>query len=226
MTLSGIHYVVPINFQFDEILNNIKTAKENIDQLQISTFNDEESKNLGHMGKYAQERLKYIKSLFSKLQTMAEDFINNRITPINKRTKRGLINAIGYASQFLFGTATDRDIRLIHKHINNQAEYQRLTRTQVNLHSQILNHTIADLASLHNITKTTANAINILKDAMNNQSNVNDYLKTINIQQNIMSELELNLHNVRFDFTTLTLGIDEFLLGYASTNLIQYLVHC
>ena len=94
MTISGIHYVVPIKFHFNEILLNIKTAKENIEQLQISTFSDEKSKELGHMGKYAQERLIYIKSLFSKLETMAEDFINNRITPINRRAKRGLINAV------------------------------------------------------------------------------------------------------------------------------------
>ena len=123
-------------------------------------------------------------------------------------------------SKFLFGKSTDRDIALIHKTISDQQAYMKTTIEQVNVHTEILNHTIANLESLNNITENTIAAVKILKSTMVEQENTNDFLINTNVQQNIISEVELNLHNTRYDLITLVTGVDEMMTGYPSTNII------
>lgn len=61
------------------------------------------------------------------------------------RTKRGLLNIVGKASKFLFGTATDDDLRDVHRLVNQLQERQNRLVTVVSEFTTVVNHTYDEI---------------------------------------------------------------------------------
>ena len=166
-------------------------------------------------------KLNRLDNEFRKLRLSISEFISNRLgpmTPKHQIHKRGLINVLGEISSLLIGTATQRQIDEIHQVITSQNTFKKETLDQLNLHSHILNETIADLASLHSIANQTANALNALQIA-HRESTLISF--KIQILLSILNELDINLNIVRSDYNNIVHGISDFLDGYPSTHIIS-----
>ena len=168
-----------------------------------------------------QVKLDRIYNEFNKIKRSAREFIKNRLgpnQPRHYRTKRAVFNFVGEISNILFGTSTEKSINEIHEEMQKQSNYNMLTANKINLHSQILNETIADLASLHAFANKTTIALKALELAQQESNNINF---KIQIMSSILTELEINLNIVRGDYQNLINGISDFMDSYPSTHIIS-----
>ena len=70
------------------------------------------------------------------------------VHPVHARSKRGLLNALGRASQFLFGTAMDEDVQDLRDRYNKVVTVAAANRKVINMHSQQLTKLGADVQDL------------------------------------------------------------------------------
>ena len=233
MVITGENYIVPISFSPQTLITNIDTTLTYINTVNNTIFKDlDNGMHYGTMSNndrvtaidqfkmHNSMKLERIHSEFQKIKRSATDFITNRLGPINPRharNKRGVLNFVGEISNILFGTSTEREIDEIHNAIKNQENFNQITLNRINLHSSILNETISDLASLHNIANKTTIALKALELAQQEANNINF---KIQILLSILTELEINLNIVRNDYQNLINGISEFLTSYPSTHII------
>ncbi len=73
------------------------------------------------------DRVEYLKS---KVEQADKNFT---LHPIHLKSKRGLLDVVGKASKFLFGTATEDDIHDLREHYNHIFSFAAKNRRVINL---------------------------------------------------------------------------------------------
>ena len=234
MVITGQSYIVPISFSPQLLITNIKKTLDYIANINSTIFNDLDNINslgnkitkdqgsnaINQFNIYKAMKLDRIYNEFKKIKRSAREFIKNRFgpnQPIHNRQKRGVFNFMGEISNILFGTATERQINELHQTFSQQNEINKMTFKQLNIHSTVLNKTIADLASLHNIANKTNEALYLISKA---QEETSDSVLKMQILLAIFPELEINLNVVRGDYQNLINGLNDFLNSYPSTHII------
>lgn len=199
-----IHYVnlQPVNNELESTESQLLLIKERIFQINNCTADTGLLTSLSQ----AQQLVARVKS---KLE--------NLLPPGKTRSKRGLINGIGTASKWLFGTLDDSDRETINKALtklnenDNHIEYQ--LRAQMSLTSKLIDEYNETISTLTQNQKTIQNfltqTITKLKEEINNT------LLTVSVQ-NVLSQLFVNLEYINEFLDEL-----ENAITFASWNLVH-----
>ncbi len=83
-----------------------------------------------------------------------------RLHLIHARSKRGLLNVIGKASKFLFGTATEDDIRDLREHFNRVLSFAAKNSRAINLNYRKIAKQDSHLSKLLVHTNKLASFVN------------------------------------------------------------------
>ena len=111
---------------------------------------------------HAKTILYFLKSRLSFLQISIDDSIHDfNKHPVHARSKMGLVDALGRASQFLFGTAMDSDVQDLRKHYTQLVSMASANRRVINLNSN-------RVASLQPNVKDLLEHTNTLRKVLNN----------------------------------------------------------
>jgi 3-dehydroquinate dehydratase len=121
------------------------------------------------------------------------------LLPSNNRQKRGLLNILGETSKFLFGTATEEDIKRVGKSIEDGLNEVKgtLKITTTNIENQITS-IINDTQRIANMIKNTDTAI----QALTNHVMLAEIYNNIEITLNSIHFTILQMHQIDFDIRT------------------------
>ncbi|XP_050689040.1 uncharacterized protein LOC126981646 [Eriocheir sinensis] len=87
---------------------------------------------------------------------------NNSFHSVHSRVKRGLLNIVGSTSKFLFGTATDEDVRDLRDHYNRVFSFAARNRKVINANCRKLARLHTHIAELLEQTNKMVEVINIV----------------------------------------------------------------
>lgn len=114
-----------------------------------------------------------------------------------KRNKRGLINVVGKASKWLFGTMDSEDANNLNKAIQILSSNQNSIKDQVQLQSSLTRELIdnynATITTLTNNQETIKDKLNAFQDVVHNSlDDISKYIKA----QNVLQQIILNCQNL------------------------------
>ena len=132
--------------------------REAINQLTIELNHQAQSPSHLH----AKTILCLLKSILSFLQTSIDDTMHDfNKHPVHARSKKGLVDALGRASQFLFSIAMESDVQDLRRHYNQLVSMTSANRRVINLNSK-------PVASLQSNVKDLLEHTNTLRKVLNN----------------------------------------------------------
>ncbi len=110
---------------------------------------------------YAQNTLELLWDRVVFLQEKVEKaYRDYSLHPVHAKEKRGLLNIVGKTSKFLFGTATDDDVRDLREHYNQLLSYAAQNRRVINLNCRKINRLQAHLDKLLSHTNKLTTVMN------------------------------------------------------------------
>ena len=168
--------IASVTAKLEEAVENINHALDN--QAHIQT----------HL--HAATILSMLKARLTYLQiTLLHATHDYNVHPVHARSKRGLLNALGRASQYLFGTAMDDDVQDLREHYNKVVTVAAANRKVLNLHNKQISKLGADVQDL-------LKHANYLTRVLNSAIARLDALTDLFLLDQSLSVLETSLHTV------------------------------
>ncbi len=132
-----IEEVLIVRYPYTSLINTtctIKTVLDTLtklsDSLIATTYREYKAPSDFHAQDVLQllwQRIEYLKDKVERANT------DYSLHPVHARTKRGLLNIVGSASKFLFGIATDDDVRDLRERYNRVFSFAAHNRRVINL---------------------------------------------------------------------------------------------
>ena len=151
MLITGDHYVVPFFISFHDIYDHI-LAVENVTSTIYQHVNHIVYENVwaDMVYNHALAIRKKFHALHYEMQDFLVSIVGSNVThDKHARKPRGAMNFIGSVANTLFGTATQAQVDFIHKKISVLESLTEDERQKLNVHSRVLNITLADLTQVH-----------------------------------------------------------------------------
>uniref|UniRef100_A0A8D8X3W9 Envelope fusion protein n=1 Tax=Cacopsylla melanoneura TaxID=428564 RepID=A0A8D8X3W9_9HEMI len=207
------------SFRYDiaQINNTLTLLRNKISKVHSTNHSE-------HLIGKLKEELSLLESEVSKYNEQIDNLLN--LSPESTRSRRGLINAVGTLSKYLFGTADDDDRQQIFTKLNmldksndmilntNEAQIQVLTH---------LDHRISNNSKVINEVITKAKALTSLLISYN-ITNQNSEIQTIYqflFTQSTLRELLLLLGDLKFSILEFTQALQQSNTNHLSYNLIN-----
>ncbi len=154
--VSLIEEILTVRYPYTSLLNTsiaVKVVSEKLLML-ADTISATKTRELkAPSGFHAQQLLQLLwdRILFlqAKVDRASRDYT---IHPIHSRKKRGLLNIVGSASSFLFGTATEDEVQDLRKHHNDLLSYAAQSHQVINLNCKKIARLHSHLEKLLNVT--------------------------------------------------------------------------
>ncbi|XP_050707018.1 uncharacterized protein LOC126992355 isoform X2 [Eriocheir sinensis] len=138
---------------------------------------------------------------------------------VHSRVKRGLLNIVGSASKFLFGTATDEDVRDLRDHYAHVLSFAARNRRVINANCRKLAQLHTNIAVLLEQTNKMVEVINIVVKQIDQ---VNQFLlldQALHVLENVITSVATALDTSP---SLVLIAKDFALYSTGSYSLLQY----
>jgi len=158
-----------------------------------------------------------VEFLHGKLNQTKHDY---SLHPVHARTKRGLINALGRISQFLFGTAMDEDVQDLREHYNRLITIAATNRKVLNLNCKKLARLESNLKEL---LQHSNQLTRVLNSALIRLEALNEFL----LLDQTLHVLEASLNSVLATNEAIIRNMVDAASGRVTTSLlpVEDLIH-
>lgn len=199
--LTGAHWTIAASIELPNFIENIVILKKHIES--VSTTCKQMIINNTLEGTRCLEIVSRMKSNFQACQNtfnVVDHLLNPK--PKRRRQKRAWFNIIGYASKFLFGTATEEDVQEIDQKLKIIQSQNHRIQNLMHLHTSLIN------ATLSQINETQY-------DLDKSKTRINEIINRINIlegKENYMALLRHLEEIIILEITKIQHDLDQLLV--------------
>ena len=214
--ITGNTYIVPYKINITEILNPLYEARVTVQYLEKSIsavqtiWRGQSTWEVGTLLKAIDDQINDFKE-FVQFSVTKSPFYS---VGYQTRSKRGALNFVGEVGNALFGTATQEQIDQIHNILNKQKSLTEEERQQLNLHSQILNVTTAQIDKLDHAVgnlRSTVNSLVSNVSLLSARDKMWHELNNVLLFTNNVISSRILFSNFRTHLTNVKLGINQML---------------
>ena len=197
-----IEEVLIVRYPFTSLYNSTPTVKVVLDKLNninnmINATQDREDKAPSKhqtqvILELLEDRVLFIKQKIEKLD------IDYSLHPVHARKKRGLLDFVGKTSKYLFGTATNDDIRDLREHYNRLLSYAAQNGKVINLNCRKIKRLQAHFDKLLTHTNKLTTVVNIVLRGLKHLENFILMDQAVQVMERIIGAvLEVNEEVIR-----------------------------
>ena len=196
LSIYNSHYIFPLRMFMSEVVGQYDHLHHQFTHLYELIAPEAKTNVTNSLAEMIVEELKEWRKDYSNSISMINHMFEWDLNPPHARQKRGWINAIGKASQVLFGTAMNSDMLKLNSSLEHLITTDKAQQLQINVHTKIMNITTNRISRINIVQKKLVNLVNDLADKFNNVDNFSQILDENVRNSNAFSSLILGLMNL------------------------------
>ena len=221
LAIYNSHYVFPLKLYMSEIIGQYDHLHHQFTHLYELISPEAKTNITNSLAEMIVQELKEWRKDYSNSISMINHMFEWDLNSKHQRQKRGWVNAIGKASQVLFGTAVNSDILKLNSSLEHLLNTDKAQQLQINIHTKIMNITTSRISRINIVQKKLVNLVNDLADKFNKMDNFSQIIDENLRNSNAFSSLILGLMNLNQKTIVLKNGIEQMVQGRLSPGIVD-----